>query len=138
LHTCKPSRGLPNTTNQLNILSQWSPNARGILARPWNDVDKGASIRAKHDAALERLVSRENVVDKAIVDAVEELAKARKLPMAVIAMAWCLSKEGVNPIVGLSSKARIDEAVLAVKVKLTEAEIAQLESAYQPKAVTGY
>jgi aryl-alcohol dehydrogenase-like predicted oxidoreductase len=87
---------------------------------------------------LELLVSRENAVDKAIVDAVEELSQARKLPMAVIAMAWCLSKDAVNPIVGLSSKERINEAVLATKVKLTEAEIAKLESAYQPKAVTGY
>lgn len=57
--------------------------------------------------------------------------------MAIISTSWCLSK-GVNPIVGLNSKERIDEAVLAAKVVLTEAEIAKLESAYQPKVVTGY
>lgn len=57
--------------------------------------------------------------------------------MAVVATAWCLNK-GVNPIVGLNSKERIDEAVLATKVVLTEAEIAKLELAYQPKAVMGY
>lgn len=54
--------------------------------------------------------------------------------MAVVATAWCLSK-GVNPIVGLSSKKRIDEAVNASKIELTDAEVAKLESAYQPKAV---
>ncbi|KAH8895383.1 Aldo/keto reductase [Thozetella sp. PMI_491] len=115
----------------------WSPNARGILARPWDDLDTKASLRAQHDAALTRLYTRDNEVDKAIVNMVEEIAKARKVPMAVIAMAWCLAK-GVNPIVGLSNKGRIDEAVLAAKVELTLDEISRLESAYQPKAVTGY
>ncbi len=95
------------------------------------------SLRAQHDATLARLYNRENQVDKAIVDMVQEVAEARKLPMAAIATAWCLSK-GFNPIVGLNSKERIDEAVLAANIDLTKDEIAKLESAYQPKAVTGY
>jgi len=44
--------------------------------------------------------------------------------MATISTAWCLSK-GVNPIVGLNSKERIDEAVKAVKLVLSEEEIAK-------------
>lgn len=116
---------------------QWSPNARGILARPWNAVDANTSLRSQHDVTISRLYDRENQIDKAIVDAVEAIAKARQLPMAVIATAWCLHK-GVNPIVGLNSKERIDEAVLAAKTSLTEEEMAKLETAYQPKAVTGY
>ena len=39
--------------------------------------------------------------------------------MAVVATAWCLSKRGVNPIVGLNSKERIDEIIKAVKIRLT-------------------
>jgi aryl-alcohol dehydrogenase-like predicted oxidoreductase len=80
----------------------------------------------------------DNKADKAIVTAVEEIAKARGLPMAVIATAWCLSKEGVNPIVGLNSIERINEALSAVKVGLTKEEVAKLEEAYLPKFVTGY
>ena len=57
--------------------------------------------------------------------------------MSVVATAWCLSK-GVNPIVGLNSKTRIDEAVLATEVVLSEEEIARLEQRYRAKAVTGY
>jgi aryl-alcohol dehydrogenase-like predicted oxidoreductase len=93
-------------------------------------------VRAQHDATLGRLYNQDEA-NKAIVDSVEEVAKARNLPMAVISTAWCLSK-GVNPIVGLNSKERIDEAVLAATIVLTEAEIAKLESGYLPKAVTGY
>ena len=62
--------------------------------------------------------------------------------MTTIATAWCLSKKGVNPIVGLSSKERIDAAVEAVKwVKeggLTEDEIKYLEDGYMPKVKVGY
>jgi aryl-alcohol dehydrogenase-like predicted oxidoreductase len=58
--------------------------------------------------------------------------------MAVAATAWCLSKEGVNPIVGLNSKQRIDEILEAVKIVLTEEEVARLEAAYVPKIVMEY
>lgn len=94
-------------------------------------------MRSQHDVAIPRLYGRESEIDKAIVDAVEEIAKARQLPMAVIATAWCLHK-GVNPIVGLNTKERIDEAVLAAKTALTEEEVEKLEAAYQPKNMTGH
>ena len=58
--------------------------------------------------------------------------------MAAVATAWCLSKEGVNPIIGLGSTQRIDEAVEAVKLKLTDEEIQKLEEPYAPKAIAGY
>ncbi|KAI1047032.1 hypothetical protein LB505_013707 [Fusarium chuoi] len=115
----------------------WSPNARGVLARPWNGLDEKTSLRTQHDQTLSRLYDPENEADKATVDIVEEVAKARGLSMAVIATAWCLHK-GVNPIISLNSKERIDEAVLAASITLTDGEVATLESAYQPKPVTGY
>jgi aryl-alcohol dehydrogenase-like predicted oxidoreductase len=57
--------------------------------------------------------------------------------MAAVATAWTLSK-CVNPIIGLSSKERIDEACANIKVELTEEEIQYLEEPYLPKPVTGY
>ena len=107
------------------------------MARPWNNIDKNASLRAKHDNTLSRLYEKDDRVDKAIVDVAEEVAKARQLPMSVISSAWCLHK-GVNPIVGLNSKERIDEAVLAAKTVLSDEEITKLEAHYQPKNIMGY
>ena len=83
------------------------------------------------------LINKDNEIDKAIIDTVEEIAKKRGVPMASVATAWCLSKEGVNPIVGLSSKERIDQAVEAVKLKLTKEEIESLEKHYLPKKILG-
>ncbi|KAL4865195.1 hypothetical protein BDV12DRAFT_188364 [Aspergillus spectabilis] len=70
------------------------------------------SKREGTDRLLKNLVrgKKENVVDEIIVRRVEEFAKKRGVPMATVACAWCLSKR-VYPITGLSSCARIDQAV---------------------------
>jgi versiconal hemiacetal acetate reductase len=112
----------------------WSPLARGALARPWNSR---STVRESADRTLgSHIRGRETEGDKAIVDRVEEVVGKKGVSMAQVAMAWSLSKEGVNPIVGLSSKERIDEAVASVGVKLTEEEIRYLEGPYVPKMVT--
>lgn len=113
----------------------WSPIACGVLARPWGDRSSG---REKSDKLIQHLRSRETEVDKAIVDRLEEVAKKREVPMAVVATAWCLSKKMVNPIIGLGSKERIDQAVQAVKFKITEEEAKYLEEPYLPKEIQGY
>lgn len=114
-------------------LIPWSPIARGVLARPWGER---STLRETTDGALKSLVrARETESDKAIVDRVEEIAKKKGVTMAQVAIAWSLSHRYVNPIVGLNSKQRIDEAVAATKVSLTEEEIKYLEEPYIPKAI---
>ncbi|KAI4215920.1 MAG: hypothetical protein LQ351_001908 [Letrouitia transgressa] len=114
----------------------WSPINRGALARPWGDR---TTTREKTDQALQTLVrSREGEVDKAIVDRVEEVAKKKGVSMAQVATAWVLRRDMVNPIIGLGSKERIDEAVAALKVRLSDEEARYLEEPYLPKAVTGF
>lgn len=114
----------------------WSPIARGALARPWGDR---SSDREKSDNYLKVLVrDQETEVDKAIVDRLEEVAKKRGVSMAIVATAWCLSKNLVNPIIGLGSKERIDQAVEAVKFKITDEEVKYLEEPYRPKNIQGY
>ncbi|KAL8736020.1 MAG: hypothetical protein Q9166_000582 [cf. Caloplaca sp. 2 TL-2023] len=114
----------------------WSPIARGMLARPWGDR---STTREKTDNYLQRMIrSRETEVDKAIVDRLEEVAKRKGVKMAQVATAWVLRREGGNPIIGLGSKERIDEAVAALKVELTDEEAKYLEEPYLPKVVQGY
>lgn len=116
-------------------LIPWSPIARGALTRPWGDR---SSNRAQTDNALTAMVySRENKIDEAIVGRVEEIAKKRGVSMACIATAWCV-KKGVVPIVGLSSKERIDEAIENVQYKLSDEDASYLEEAYVPKTRQGF
>lgn len=115
-------------------LIPWSPIARGLLARPWNDR---STLRDSTDKAITALMGgREREADKAIVDRVEEVAKKKGVSMAQVALAWSLSHQGVNPIVGLNSTKRIDEAVASIGVKLSEDEIKYLEEPYIPRAVS--
>ncbi|KAL2798405.1 NADP-dependent oxidoreductase domain-containing protein [Aspergillus keveii] len=115
-------------------LIPWSPMARGLLARPWKSEP---TLRESTDGALNVLLrNRETEADKAIVDRVEEIAKKKGVSMAQVAIAWSLSHKNENPILGLSSKERIDEAIAAIKVKLTDEEIAYLEEPYVPKTLS--
>lgn len=114
----------------------WSPIARGVLARPWGDR---STLRDSTDKFLHNLIrARETEVDKAIVDRLEEIAKKKGVKMAQVAAAWVLRRNMVSPIIGLGSKERIDEAVAALQVKLTDEEAKYLEEPYLSKPIQGY
>lgn len=114
----------------------WSPVARGVLTRPWGDR---STKREETDNFLKSLIrSKETEIDKNIIDRLEEVAKKRGVGMALVAIAWSIKQEGVNPIVGLGSKERIDQAVEAVKFKLSDEEAKYLEEPYMPKMIQGY
>ena len=114
----------------------WSPVARGVLTRPWGDR---STKREETDNFLKSLIrSKETEIDKNIVDRLEEVAKKRGVSMALVAIAWSIRQEGVNPIVGLGSKERIDQAIEAVKFKLSDEEAKYLEEPYLPKTIQGY
>ena len=121
-------------------LIPWSPIARGALARPFSDR---TTLRENTDGALKDLVrDGETEIDKQVIGRVEKIAKKRGVSMAVIATAWCLSKDKVNPIVGFNTAERIDQTIEAVQFagsgKLTKEDIEYLEDGYAPKKVVGY
>lgn len=109
-------------------LIPWSPNARGVLTRPLNQP----SLRSTVDSTY-KLMGMDALKDneQEIVNRVEEIAKKKGVSMAIISIAWVLSK-GAYPIVGLNSIERVNEAVQALDVKLTDEEIAYLEEKYLP------
>jgi aryl-alcohol dehydrogenase-like predicted oxidoreductase len=114
----------------------WSPLARGLLTGR-RVKDGGETERARTDAFAKRLYTRED--DFAIADRVTEMAQARGLPNAQIALAWMLSKPAITaPIIGATKPGHIEDAVTALSIKLTEDEIRQLEESYQPHPVLGF
>jgi aryl-alcohol dehydrogenase-like predicted oxidoreductase len=81
----------------------------------------------------------ENDADKPVVDAIEQVAGSRGVPMAQVALAWVLQVPGVTaPIVGVSKQEHIDDAIAALGLKLTADEVSALEAPYKPKVVTGF
>ena len=97
----------------------WSPQARGKLSRDWNYT----SIRTETDAAFGRLFAKTDEADRKVADRVAEVAKARGIPRAQVALAWLLSKPVITaPIVGATKLHHLDDAIASVAVKLTAEE----------------
>ncbi len=106
----------------------WSPLARGLLARPWET----STTRREHDGLIDHRFSEE--VDRPIVERVLQVAEAKGVPMAQVAMAWVMSNPVVTaPIVGATRVQHIEDAVAAMEVDLTDGERDELEGPYRPK-----
>jgi len=113
----------------------WSPQARGKLTRDWNHT----SIRTETDEAFGRLFAKTEDADRKVVDRVAQVAAARDIPRAQVALAWLLAKPVITaPIVGATKLQHLDDALASVRVKLAEDEIAMLEEPYVPHAVVGF
>ncbi|WP_429818004.1 aldo/keto reductase [Ensifer sp. B1-9] len=112
----------------------FSPLARGILTK-----DSGTqSKRAETDNVTGRFYKKAAVADQTVVDEVAKIARERNLPRAQVALAWVLQKPGVTcPIIGATKSSHLEDAVGALAVKLTDAEINRLEAPYVPHEVVG-
>lgn len=114
----------------------WSPLARGRLARPQEAATRTA--RGQSDDYGRQLYEHAREADGRIVERVGEVAAARGIPRAQVALAWLLSKAIVTaPIVGVTRAGHLDDALAALGVALSAEEIAQLESPYVPHPVAG-
>jgi 1-deoxyxylulose-5-phosphate synthase len=113
-------------------LIPWSPLARGRLARAWEET----THRSENDRFGASLYDED---DRPVVDRVGEVAAARGLPRAQVALAWLLAQPGVSaPIVGATRPEHLSDAVAAVEVRLEDKEIEALEEPYRPHPVRGF
>ena len=128
---------IPQCIDQGVGVLPWSPLARGLLAG--NRTREGAKLttRAQTDAFGDSLYTPE--VDFAVVDRTAEIAAARGVPPAQVALAWLLHKPGVTaPIVGATKLGHLEDAIAAEQLALGADEIARLEEPYAPHAVSGH
>jgi 1-deoxyxylulose-5-phosphate synthase len=112
----------------------WSPLARGRLARPWQQAKSTA--RAETDGwYADRLYTAQAAdSDRAIIDAVGQVAQARGVSRAQVALAWLHSQPVVTaPLVGAHQAAQIDDAVASLDLELTADELTRLERPYTPR-----
>jgi aryl-alcohol dehydrogenase (NADP+) len=124
---------IPLCQDQNIALIPWSPLARGQLAG-----NKSANTkRAQTDDFSKRIYTHAG--DGKVIDRVTEVAAARGVPPAQVALAWMLSKPHVtSPIIGASKPHHLDDAVAALSLALDEHEIKRLEEVYEPHAVLGH
>ena len=113
----------------------WSPLARGRLTRDWDEHDRPRGDRRVRPDALRR-ASTQPTARSSRRSA--EVAAARGVPRAQVALAWLLQQPGITaPIVGASQTAHLEDALAALALRLTPEEIAALEEPYVPHPIAG-
>lgn len=125
---------LPLCADQGVGVIPWSPLARGRLTRPWGET----TVRSETDVVGKALYKAEDAADRAVIDALADLAARRGVPMASLGLAWHFTKPQVAaPIIGATKPQHIADAVAALDIVLSAEDIAALEAPYRPKFPTG-
>jgi 1-deoxyxylulose-5-phosphate synthase len=115
----------------------WSPLARGVLAGNRSRSGDRNTTRSSTDTFTDYLY--EQPTDFDVVEQAQEVAAARGVPTAQVALAWLLSKPGVTaPIVGSTKLGHLQDALAAEQLSLTADEVAALEKPYVPHPVLGH
>jgi aryl-alcohol dehydrogenase-like predicted oxidoreductase len=102
----------------------YSPQGKGRLARPWGEQS--------HRSTVDDVVkSFDSPLDEPVVNAVEQVAEARGVSMAQVALAWVLCNPVISaPIIGATKPRHLTEAVAALELHLTEVEVQAVEKPY--------
>lgn len=121
-------------TRELGIgFVAYSPLGRGFLTD---------AVKTISDAPAGRMMPRyaeENFAhNRALVDKIEVIARAKGCTTAQLALAWLLAQGSeVVPIPGTKRAQRLDENLGALSIKLSAEEVAKLGAAIPPGAAAG-
>ncbi|KAL2837346.1 Aldo/keto reductase [Aspergillus pseudoustus] len=114
----------------------WSPVAMGFLTRPWSQFSETSRGETQGAGFLGRAATE---ADKKINEQIKKIANQHDVSMATVAISWSLSKPFITaPILGMSKKERVDEAVQAISFELSPAELKSIDDLYEAKAVIGH
>jgi aryl-alcohol dehydrogenase-like predicted oxidoreductase len=116
---------LPYCAHSGIAVTTFSPLARGYLA------DAGPSARTVHDPFLDWFG---DPIDEEIARRAGEVAKARGVTPAAIAMAWVAQHPSVTALlIGADAPEQVDAAVDAASLALSRDECDLLEAPYRPR-----
>ena len=114
----------------------WSPLARGYLAG-----NRGAATPATNRAGTDKLGASlfKTEPDRAIIAAVDEVARKLGCSMAQVAYAWAATRPGVTtPIYGISKLQQFDDALASLTLRLDPDDVAKMEASYVPRPIAGH
>jgi aryl-alcohol dehydrogenase-like predicted oxidoreductase len=128
---------MPLCADQGIAVLPYSPLARGVLTGNRTRDGERRTTRAGDDPLSDQRYHTE--ADFEVTDRVAEVAAARGVPPAQVALAWLLSRPGVTaPIVGATRLGHVADALAAGQLTLTAEEVRSLEAPYVPHPVLGH
>jgi aryl-alcohol dehydrogenase-like predicted oxidoreductase len=128
---------IPQCLDQGVGVIPWSPLARGVLAGNRTRSGERRTTRAGSDPFSDSLYALPGDFD--VVDRADEVAAARGVPTAQVALAWLLQRPGVTaPIIGATRLGHLTDALAAEELELSAEEVRRLEEPYVPHPVLGH
>jgi aryl-alcohol dehydrogenase-like predicted oxidoreductase len=135
------SRGIENailpTCRELGIgITAYGVLSRGLISGHWT---KDRQIPAGDFRGFSPRFQKSNLDrNLALVDALRQIADAKGVTVAQIAIAWVLSRgTDIVPLIGARHRDRLSEALGALEFALTEADLAAIEQAVPQGAAAG-
>jgi aryl-alcohol dehydrogenase-like predicted oxidoreductase len=111
-------------------LIPWSPLAGGFLATDWRKTQKQHSERSR-EASSYASRAYEKPADYKVIDTLIEVAARHDRPMGQVALAWLLGRPGLTaPIIGATKLGHLEDALAALDLKLSEADLEALDKCY--------
>ncbi len=110
-------------------ITPWSPLKSGALSGKYTRGNAG-QIKADRGFFLEPFLNDKTY---AVVDALAKIAKSHDSTVARVALSWVQAQPGVSStIIGARRLAQLEDNVEALGVKLTAAELAELDTLTKP------
>jgi pyridoxine 4-dehydrogenase len=124
------------TCRELGIgITAYGVLARGLISGHWSK-DRAGAQDFRHISP--RFQDKNLDTNLALVDRLRAIADRIGASVAQVAIAWVLAQgKDIVPLVGARRRDRLTEALGAIEVKLTAADLADLAKAFPPGAAAG-
>jgi aryl-alcohol dehydrogenase-like predicted oxidoreductase len=110
--------------------------SRGLISGRWSDG--GAQRPSDFRAHLPRFTGGNLAHNLALVESLRRIADMKGATVAQVAIGWVLSRgDDIVPLVGARTRERLAEALGALALDLTAADLAAIEAAVPPDAAAG-
>ena len=135
------SRGIEReilpTCRELGIaITAYGVLSRGLISGHWSPGRQLQSTDFRRHAPRFQGENLEH--NLALVEALRQIADAKGASVAQIAIAWVLARgEDIVPLVGARSRDRLEEALGALELQLSDGDLEQIERAVPADAVAG-
>jgi len=117
-------------------LTPYGVLSRGLLSGRWSPERQLESTDFRSRAP--RFQTENLDRNLALVEALREIADAKGASVAQLAIAWVLARgDEIVPLIGAHTRERLTEALGALELELTEADMERIEEAVPPDAAAG-
>ncbi|XGV99496.1 MAG: aldo/keto reductase [Leptolyngbya sp. BL-A-14] len=110
--------------------------SRGLLSGHWSK-DRSTTTQ-DFRGHLPRFAGENLDRNLLLVEALRQIAQAKEATVAQVAIAWVLAQgTDIIPLIGSRRRDQLQEALGALNLQLSQADLAQIEAAIPPDAVAG-